>query len=237
MKKSVLSCCLFLLVPGAMAEQVYSDPNPVTRSLVLQHEEAVVTAGAGYGESHNGESITTPLLAFTYGVTDDVTIGPLGVRYRFNAFDSGNQPNLELVAEGGLMGFYESEEFGDSFAVGAGFAGKYRLSSQLAFTFGAHYVSWIEDERDNRSEVRANGGMLYQVHPKLTLFAQAEYRELKDFAQDNAVNASVGGIWNVSRRSEVTFAVNYDDFEPAKDGYEDDSLAECMMVLSYTYRY
>jgi predicted porin len=79
--------------------------------------------------------------------------------------------------------------------------------------------------------------MLYQVHPKLTLFAQAEYRELKDFAQDNAANVSVGGIWNLSRRSEVTFAVNYDDFEPAKDGYEDDSLAECIMGLSYTYRY
>ena len=237
MKYSVLSCCLLLLAPCAMAEQVYSDPNPVTRSLVLQDEEAVVIAGVGYGESHNGESITTPLIAFAYGVTDDVTIGPLGVRYRFNAFDSASMPNLELAAEGGLMGFYESKDFGDSYAVGAGISGKYRVSTELALTFGTHYAVWLEDERDNRSEIRADVGVLYQVHPKLTLFAQGEYRELNDFNQDNSMNATMGGIWNVSRRSEITIAVNYDDFEPAKDGYEDDTLSECMMGISYTHRF
>lgn len=237
MKQTLLSCCLLLLVPGAMAEQAYSDANPVTRSLVLQNEEAVVLVGAAYGETHNSENITSPLIAFAYGVTDDFTIGPLGARYRFNAFGSGSMPNLELAAEGGLMGFYESKVFGDSYAVGAGISGKYRVSPSVAFTFGSHYVSWLEDERDNRSELRANAGVLVQVHPKLTLFAQGEYRELKDFAQDNAVNASVGGIWNTSRRSEVTFAVGYDEFDPAKDGYDDDTMAECMMGVSYTYRY
>lgn len=197
MKKLVLSCCLFLFVFSVMVEQVYSDFNLVICLLVLQYEEVVVIVGVGYGELYNGESIIMLLLVFVYGVIDDVIIGLFGVCYWFNVFDSGNQFNLELLVEGGLMGFYEFEEFGDSFVVGLGFVGKYCFFFQFVFIFGVYYVLWIEDECDNCSEVCVNGGMLYQVYLKFILFVQVEYCELKDFVQDNVVNVLVGGIWNV----------------------------------------
>ena len=233
--KTVLSIVALSMVAASAGANELSVANPVTRSLTLQDNEVLVTAGLAHGRT-NSHDYTGVLLGAAYGVTDDLTVGPIGLRYNLmpRAYDG---TGLEITVDGGLMGYYESKQFDDSFALGAGFTGKYVMNDDLAFTFSSHYLFWNEDERDDRSEVRLGAGAIVRVMDNLSFYADAAYRELKDFNQDNATEFGAGVIWNYSEQTDFTLGVSTTDFDPVKDGYDNDTVMETALSLSMTYRF
>ena len=234
MKRTMTLLALSLAATLAQANDL-SVANPVTRSLTLQDNEILLSGGVGYGKT-NGDNNTAVMLNAAYGLTDNLTLGAGGVRYNVMP-RAYNDTGLEITVDGGLLGVYESEEFGDSYALGGGVTGKYVMSQNLAFTFSGHYLFWNEDERDNRSEVQLSAGTIWRVHEQVSLFANAHYRELKDFAQDNAKGASAGVIYNYSNQTDFTIGVGTSDFDPEKDGYDNDSAFESVVTASMTYRF
>lgn len=228
-----IACSPFIFTQVNASE--LSIANPITRSLTLQDNEISLRIGAVYGET-NDDKKSSPLLNLGYGLTQHLTIGPAGARYSIVPRNY-NGLGLEVVVEGGIMGLYESSDFGDSIGAGIGVTGKYVLSENFAVTLGSHYVFWNEDKRDNREELRVDVGAMWGVHPAITLFANTEYRELKDFTQDKAWECSVGALYVVNDQTDFVFTLSSSEFDPALEGYDNDVSFESAVSVSLTYRF
>lgn len=234
MKKSVFVLGLLLTSTGGYASSL-SESNPVLRNLTLNESEWSIGAGISYG-SANGEDDVQPILTMAYGINDRLTVGPVGLRYSViprveNSF------GFELTADAGLMGLYESSQFGDSYAYGGGLSGKYVFSETFALNLSGHYFIWNEDKREDRKELRAQVSALLGVTANTTAYIGAAYRELKDFDQDNAYELSAGLIWNFSKQLDVMFDATYTDFDAQLNGYANDSHLERALSMSFEYRF
>lgn len=235
MKRLLALSTLLICAPAALAQDL-SAANPVVRTLTLQQGELAVGGGVYYGETANGDKEWKPSAALAYGLTDNLTIGPVGARYAV-VRRPDNQHGLEITLEGGLMGWYETEEGDDSIGVGAGLTGKYVFNDDLAIVFNGAYVYWDEDNRPSRQECRLLLGALWRIQEDVTLFANAEYRELEDFGQDHAYGLSAGATWNLSSQMDLVVSAGYSDFSPLENGYKADSELEKQAGVSLVYRF
>jgi hypothetical protein len=234
--KTLITSSVLLLVSQLSYAQNLSDANPVTRALTLQDGELAVGAGISYGKTKEGESKLQPGFAVSYGLSENLTVGPVGARYSLlSRYNHSN--GLEIAAEAGLMGWYDAPGDDKSIGLGAGISGKYVFNEKVAATFDVAYIHWNEDNRDNRQEFRVSLGGLLQVQPGLTVFANAQYRELKDFEQNHAYGVATGLMWTASSQLDITLSAGYSDFDPVKSGYKADVDLEKQVGVSVLYRF
>ncbi|GAB2702784.1 hypothetical protein Q4574_19165 [Aliiglaciecola sp. 3_MG-2023] len=233
--KKQLSILALLFIPTHLFANTLSDANPVMRNLTLNDNEILIGLGASYGTGY-GENDVQPLFSLAYGVTDNLTIGPAGVRYAVWQRPEANT-GWEVTIDGGLMGLYESAEYDDSYALGGGLSSKYVISKDFSIGASAHYLHWNEDKRDNKTEFRGELSAMWRVNSDLTVYGSGMYRELKDFAQDNAYALSTGLIWNPSKQMDVILDFTYTDFDSLQNGYDIDAHFKRQYGLKVIYRF
>ncbi|MFA3792395.1 hypothetical protein AB6T38_14865 [Aliiglaciecola sp. SL4] len=234
MKKRILILALIIISPHIFADTL-SEANPVMRNLTLNDNEMQVGLGASYGSGDDGNDVQ-PIFSFAYGLTDNLTIGPTGLRYGIWQ-RAESKTGLEVTFDAGLMGIYESAEYDDSYALGGGLSSKYVLSHNFSIGISAHYLHWNEDKRDNKSEFRGGLSVIWRLKPNLSVYGIGVYRELEDFAQDNAYALSTGVIWNLSNQVDIFFDYTYTDFDSVQNGYDIDAHFKRQYSLNVSYRF
>ncbi len=236
MKKTIIAMSLFALPMATMADSL-SPQNPVQRATVLADGEVMIGLAAGYGEEQSGDNEVFFAPFAAYGVTENLSIGTYGARYRFLARDNSGL-GLELSSSIGLAGYLddESELDDDALGWGADLTGKYVLSNNTALTFSLAYVLWDQEESDNKSSYNASVGVQQNLSDKVTLSASYTYSDLKDFVQDNSYDASVGLNYSFSKNTDLGAFVSTSDFDAVKNGYSNESIDKAVGVYA-SYRF
>lgn len=234
MKKSVLiGLILSSVATGASANKL-SEQNLVERSLTLKDSEMVLS-GAVFRGKTGDDSDTALGLSVGYGLTDNLTLGLGGARYRFME-RANDGKGLELAFGAGYKGHMERNNK-DVNGYGADITGKYVLSSDLAVLFAAEYVFWNNVGKDNASENRYSLGALYQVMNDVTVSVNYTHRDLKDFNQSSAYSASTGVHYAWSKNTDVGLVFGYSDFDAVKNGYDTDSAHKRNVGVYANYRF
>jgi len=232
-KSLLLGLILSTAATGAFANDL-SKQNLVERSLVLKDSELMLAGGIYHGET-NDENDTGIALNVAYGLTDNVSVGFGGVRYRFMERASEGR-GLELTFGAGIKGHLEQND-DDILGYGADVAGKYVMSKNLAMTFGAEYVFWNKLGSDNASENRYSVGTLFQPIPYVTLSLDYTYRDLKDFNQDNAYVVSTGVHYALSQNTDLGLTFAYSDFDAEQNGFDIESAHKRNLGAYVSYRF
>lgn len=234
MKKSIISAALLLTSASAFAETEYPQ-NPVLRPLTLT--DGTVFVGAALARAEEKDVKRTVLgLHVGYGLTDNVTLGLDGIKYRFLARDN-NSTGLELTVGAGLRGFQESSKYGDSVAYGADLNGKYVFNKNFATIFSAGYVEWDEDKRKNKGEFRYSIGLQANIVKDWTASASYTYRDLIDFEQDEAYKVNVGINYAYSKSTDIGLFAGYSNFDAQKESYKFDNNFDRVAGVYAAYRF
>lgn len=230
MKKSVLIGLILSSAAAGVSANELSDPNLVERSITLKEGELLLAAGVNRGET-GSENDTDFGLTAAYGLTDNLSLGFGGLRYRFV-----ETQGLELAFGAGMKGHMERNNQ-DVNGYGADVTGKYVLSPDLAVVFAAEYVFWNNAGDDNASENRYTLGALYQPVNRVTFSIDYTYRDLKDFTQSSAYSASTGVHYAFSKNTDVGVTFAYSDFDAEKNGYDTDSAYKRNIGAYVSYRF
>jgi len=234
MKKSLICIALLLTSSAVFADTEYPK-NPVLRPLTLTDGTIAVGGALAWGEEEDDRRGEINLHA-AYGVTDDLTVGLGGLKYRFLA-RSGNNIGLELAVGLGVRGYQESASNGDSVGYGVDLNGKYVFNKDIAMLFSAGYVKWDEEKLKNKDEYRYSVGVQANIIKDWTASARYTYRDLKDFTQDEAHAVNVGLNYAYSKSIDVGLFVGYSDFDAQENGYKIDNSFERIAGLYATYRF
>ncbi|REL25781.1 hypothetical protein DXX93_03885 [Thalassotalea euphylliae] len=232
----LLPSLLLAICTGAASAQALSPSNLVERPLVLKDGEVAIGGAAFYGEQTDGDDKWRLLPVLGYGLTDTVTIGFGGVRYQFMERQQ-DKTGLEMTLGLGLSDVREVAQADDSYGVGLDLSGKYVLSTDTALTFGAAYIHWQEDERDNRAEVALSLGFEQRVYGQLSMFGQYTYSDLHDFVEDNSHAGTLGLNYTLSKQSDIGVFATYSDFDAQANGYQAKDVFEKAAGVYYTYRF
>ena len=234
MNKSMLIALAVATVSTGVSANQLSKQSLVERSMTLKSGEVQLGAAAFYGETDDKDDKGFAINA-AYGVTDDLSIGFGGLRYRFMSRPNDNG-GLELTVGAGLKGHLEQGDE-DILGYGADVSGKYVLSPELAFTFGAEYVFWNFVGSDNGKEYRLSVGTMYQPIDDVTFSVGYTYRDLHDFSQDNAYTVHTGVNYAWSENLDVGMAFTYNDFDPVKNGFDIKTAHKRNLGLYASYRF
>ena len=226
-----LAVTMFL---SATALSVHAAPK--LTPLMLEQGEVQIGAMTLYGEEVDGSNSWTALPLVNYGITDDVTIGLTGVRYRFyDAVEDGR--GLEITTGVGLHGFYEINNEDDAFGYGADILARYRLDPKTALLGSLDYTFWGEEGRDNRSEYQTSIGFQRQLSVRISLAGSYTYHHLEDFSENHANTYNLGMNYHWSQQTNVGLVAGYSDFDPVKNGYTSDSSFEKLVGAYISYRF
>lgn len=211
----VLSLCCAAATGSALADEYIDYPtNPVLRPITLPDTMVSLTAAAGYAEELDGSEEVFIVPGVQYGVTDNFTIGLDGLTYRFYHDDG-----LQMGVNFGVRDAHHSDRFGDSIATGISVFGKKIMSNHFAVTFGIDFINWDEEIVSDRSEVKYDIGLIYNIAPDWTVFASYHYRDLEDFAQDSANRYQVGLNYVYSQNIDVGLFAFQSDYDEKLNGY------------------
>lgn len=235
MFKKVLFASSVLMTSLVSADEL-SDSNLVTRSLTLKDGEVALNATLNYGHNDDDNDVNLGLNG-SYGITDNLSIGLGGFRYKFLGRGQ-NDLGLELAAGAGIKGFYDVPGPDGALGYGADLIGKYVLSEQTAFTFSTNYVFWnMPHSSENRDEWRFSAGVLQTLMDDLTLSANYEYRVLNDFVDDNTFNVNTAVTYHYSKNWDLGMYLSYSDFDAVKNGFTSDSSYKENIGLFVNYRF
>lgn len=234
MKKSLISMALLLASSAVFAETEYPE-NPVLRPLTLTDGTIAVGGALAWGEEKDDSRAMLNLNA-AYGLTDDLTLGLGGLNYRVLARPS-NEMGLELAVGLGVRGYQESNINGDSVGYGANLNGKYVFDKDIAMTFSAGFVKWDEEKLKNKDEYRYSIGLQANVAKDWTTNVNYTYRDLKDFAQKEAHEASIGLNYAYSKSTDVGVFASYSSFDAQENGYKLDNSFDRVAGVYAAYRF
>ena len=237
MKKLLTALTLICASTSVLADGL-SPANPVLRPLTQVDGEVALSGALAYGEESNDDKTWNLGLNAAYGITDDFTVRLSGLSYRFLARE-GNKEGLELAADVGFHGIYDTLTDNDDDTVGYGFSlqGKYVFNEDLALNFGTGYTFWNGDIEQNKKEMFYSVGVQKNIFDNLTLSADYMYRDLRDFEQDNAYIASIGANYNLSKNMDIGLFVAKSDFDAVKNGYQSDHHLESAIGAYMQYRF
>lgn len=191
--------------------------NPVLRPLTLDARMAQLTGVFTAGEARD-KSDSTFDLNFAYGLTEDVTLGFGGVRYRFQAREY-NHTGLEMAVSLGKRAHYDSIYNGEVDAYGVDLMGKYVVSDEFAWTFGFGSSIWVEDILANKNEYNASVGIIKRLSDEWTFAGNYTYRGLDGFVQDDADQVNASLTYNYSKNIDIGLFAHYTSFDAVKNGY------------------
>ena len=234
MKKSLISMTLLLASSAVFAETEYPE-NPVLRPLTLTDGTIAVGGALAWGEEKDDSRAMLHLNA-AYGLTDDLTLGLGGLNYRVLARPD-NEMGLELAVGLAVRGYQESNINGDSVGYGANLNGKYVFDKDIAMTFSAGFVKWDEEKLKNKDEYRYSIGLQANVAKGWTTNVNYTYRDLKDFAQQEAHEAIVGLNYAYSKSTDVGVFASYSSFDAQENGYKLDNSFDRVAGVYAAYRF
>ena len=234
--KKIISLLTLVAASTSVYANDLSSQNLVKRSLTLVDGELQIAGSLGYGEQEDNDKSWALGLHAAYGLTDDLTIEGLGLRYRLM-----ERPNdgagLELTTAIGAVGHYDAQQGDDSVGWGFDITGKYVFDRDTAVLFGTEYVYWDEDLVDNRSEYRYSLGLQQNIYRDVTLTANYTYRDLNDFVQNNAYNANIGINYAIDKQWDAGMFVGISDFNPLENGYKAEDIFDKQTGVYLSYRF
>ncbi|GGA89729.1 hypothetical protein GCM10011369_34880 [Neiella marina] len=205
--------------------------------MMLDDNEVQLGAAVLYGEESNGDKSWAAMPMLAYGVTDDFTIGLLGVRYRFiNQLDETGS-GLELTTGAGLTGYRETSSGDDAFGYGADLSGRYLFDAKTALLFAMNYNHWDEEKRKDRKEIVGSIGVQRHLIDAWSVAAMYSYHHLEDFTQDQAHSANLGLNYAYSPQTDLGLFVHWTDFDSVRNGYKSDSSLEKAIGGYISYRF
>lgn len=234
MKKSLLITALLLSSSTVYAETKYPE-NPVLRPLTLTDGTVAIGGAIAWVEEDDDDRAELNLNA-AYGLTDDLTLGFGGINYRVLE-RKNNGKGLELAIGLGFRGYQESNVNGDSVAYGTDLNGKYVFDKDIAMTFSLGYVKWDEEKLKNKDEFRYSIGLQKNLARDWTASVNYTYRDLKDFTQDDAHEASIGVNYAYSKSTDIGAFVGYSNFDAQENGYNLDDNFDRAAGVYATYRF
>jgi len=234
MNKSLISIALLLASSTVFAETEYPE-NPVLRPLTLTDSTVAMSGVLAWGEEKD-ETRGLLNLNVGYGFTDNLTLDFSGVKYRILE-RSNNKTGLELAIGLGLRGFQESIYNGDAIAYGTDLNGKYVLDENIAMTFSLGYIKWDQEKQKNKDEYRYSIGMQTNVTKDWTATANYTYRDLKDFEQKNAHEASISANYAYSNNTDIGLFTRYSSFDAQENGYQRDRNFDRAVGVYVSYRF
>jgi opacity protein-like surface antigen len=234
MNKSLISIALLLTSATAFAETEYPE-NKVLRPLTLTDSTVSIGGSLAWGEEEDDSRGEFNLNA-GYGLTDDLTLGFGGLKYRVLARPD-NETGLELALGLGFRGYQESDINGDSVAYGADVNGKYVFDKNIAMIFSLGYVKWDEEKLKNKDEYRYSIGVQANVAKDWTATASYTYRDLKDFAQHEAHEVNVGLNYAYSKSTDIGVFTGYSSFDAQENGYKLDDSFDRVAGIYAAYRF
>lgn len=234
MNKSLISIALLLASSTVFAETEYPE-NPVLRPLTLTDGTVSIGGSLAWVEEDD-DSHGEVNFSAAYGLTDDLTLGFGGLNYRVLARPD-NEMGLELAVGLGFRGFQESKVNGDAVAYGADLNGKYVFDKDIAMTFSLGYVKWDEEKLKNKAEYRYSVGVQANIIRDWTANASYTYRDLKDFAQNEAHEVNVGLNYAYSKSTDIGAFVGYSSFDALENGYLLDNSFDRVAGIYAAYRF
>lgn len=232
----ILSSILVAIGSAAVSAQQLSPTNVIERPLVLADGELAVGGVVFYGEETNGDNTWQVLPTLGYGVTDKVTIGFGGIRYQFMEREQ-NKTGLEMAAGLGLADIRKIVGSDYSYGASLELAGKYVVTSDTALNFGIEYIRWLEESRDDRTEVALSVGFEQRLYGELSMFGQYTYSDLHDFNKNESHAGSLGLNYTLSKQSDIGAVVSYSDFDALENGYNAEHVYEKTLGMYYSYRF
>lgn len=234
MKKTLISIGLLLTSSSVFAETEYPS-NPVLRPLTLTEGTVLVAGAVSVGEENDDSRGEVNIYA-GYGLTDNVTLGLGGIHYRFLARDN-NKTGLELSVAAGIRDYQESSIYGDAVAYGADLNGKYVFDENLAMTFSLGYLKWDEENLKNKDEYRYSIGLQKNIVKDWSASIGYTYRDLKDFSQSEAHEASAGVNYAYSKSTDIGMYVGYSSFDAKENGYKQGDNFDRTVGIYAAYRF
>jgi opacity protein-like surface antigen len=234
MNKSLISIALLLASSTAFAETEYPE-NPVLRPMTLT-DSTILVGGVFTVVEEENDSRGELNFNAAYGLTDNLTLGFGGIRYRVIA-RSDNNTGLELAVGLGVRGYHDSKINGDSVGYGVDLNGKYVLDKDLAMTFSLGYVKWDEEKLKNKDEYRYSLGVQANITKHWTATASYTYRDLKDFTQQDAQEINIGVNYAYSNAIDVGIFTGYSSFDAQKNGYKLDNSFDRIAGVYAAYRF
>jgi hypothetical protein len=225
-----------LLLTSSVSAAAAQTTNLVTEPLTSRDGEIALGAAFIGGKEWDDNDSLTGIINARYGITDNWTIGLDGLRYRFVKRPE-NGLGLELTAGLGFGGYYESDRYGDAEGGGLDISGKYVFSRDFALLFAAQYVDWDEENREDKEEFNYSLGAQKALFNNLTFSTVHTYRDLTDFAQEDANEFSLGLDYQYSKQTNMGAFLGYSDFDPIENGYNGDASYEQYAGVYVRYRF
>ena len=234
MNKSLTSVALFLASSTVFAATEYPE-NPVLRPMTLTDGTIAVSGAIAWGEEKSDRRGALSLHA-AYGLTDDLTLGLGGLKYRLLARPD-NKLGLELALGLGVRGYKESSVNGDAVAYGTDLNAKYVFDKNIAMTLSLGFVKWDEEKLKNKDEFRYAVGVQANIVKDWTATANYTYRDLKDFEQNHAHEVNVGVNYAYSKNTDIGVFAGYSSFDAQENGYELDHSFDRVAGVYASYRF
>lgn len=234
MNKSFTSVALLLASSTVFAATEYPE-NPVLRPMTLTDGTIAVGGAIAWGEEKSDRRGALSLHA-AYGLTDDLTLGLGGLKYRLLARPD-NKLGLELALGLGVRGYQESSVNGDAVAYGTDLNAKYVFDKNIAMTFSLGYVKWDEEKLKNKDEFRYSVGVQANIVKDWTATANYTYRDLKDFEQNHAHEVNFGVNYAYSKNTDIGVFAGYSSFDAQENGYELDQSFDRVAGMYASYRF
>ncbi|MCW8834627.1 MAG: porin family protein [Colwellia sp.] len=234
MNKSLISIALLLASSTAFAATEYPE-NPVLRPLTLTDGTILINGALALGEENN-DSRGEIYLNAEYGLTDNLTLGLGGLKYRVLARPA-NKTGLELAVDVGFRGYHDSIANGDTFGYGADLTSKYVFNKNIAMTFSLGYVKWDEEKLKNKDEFRYSVGLQANVAKGWTVSTNYTYRDLKDFIQEDAHEVNVGLNYVFNKNTDIGVFAGYSSFDALENNYKLDDSFDRVAGVYAEYRF
>ena len=234
MNKSLISVALILASSTVLAATEYPK-NPILRPMTLTDGTVAVSGSIAWGEEGNDRHGALGLNA-AYGLTDDLTLGLGGIKYRILA-RADNELGLELALGLGVRGYQDSSVNGDSIAYGSDLNAKYVFDKNIAMTFSLGYVKWDEEKLKNKDEYRFAIGVQTNIAKDWTASANFTFRDLEGFSQNNAQEGNVGVNYAYSKNTDIGMFAGYSNFDAQENGYDLDKNFDRVAGIYASYRF
>ncbi len=213
---TILLVALVAFAGSARAAEPIPTAIQLASPITLPKGKSEMGLGMDFIEKQNGSGwYLYPALYLRHGITDDLEIIPLGVRYRFyNDVKNKNQ----LAAKCRLAG--SSDASGDEafYSWEAGVEGKWSGSMEVAVTYGLGNYRTEYTKRTFANVLDLSAGVIISMGNMLATDITYGHQFITGLDSSNADSVALTIHWNVAPDAELTLATT-SHFLPRNDSF------------------